>query len=92
MAKQYHRSVFGRAKRGWRGMHQGYSRLEDLDNYVPSCVNLGEASYSLTQRAGAKRVECLDDEIHSALVLDGATLYSSGQKVYTFEYRTKREI
>lgn len=80
--KPYHAIIFSRSENRFRGLHQGYSVMEDNQSFSRFMINFGSRRLSLIVRDGTKRRNQIDGEIHQVHILPTAKMLAISDKVF----------
>ena len=80
--KPYYGIIFNRSESRFRGLHQGYSVMEDNPQFARYAINFSPSRLNLQTRDGTIRRNQVDDEIHQVEVLPSAKLLAIGTSVF----------
>lgn len=75
--------IFNRSEDRFRGLHQGYSILEDNRNFARFMMNISPRRLIISPRDGTRRRNQVNGEIHHVDVLPSAKLLAIGTQVFS---------
>lgn len=80
--KKYQGQIFNRSEQRFRGVHQGFSIMEDHEQTARFMMNFGTETLGLQPREGSRRRNQVDAEIHNVELLPTAKMLAVGTSVF----------